>query len=151
MQQNTDLTTLLFQLFNKVNANEHTHGQKPLTFSVDNTAYTVSLAECHVLDYIARHDKTNAISIAAASGITRGGISKITARLEQKGLVTVTAAPDNKKMLSYSLTQTGQAICSQHQQTHQQTFFALEKILQQYTAEEIACIKRFIQQISEII
>ena len=151
MQQNTDLTTLLFQLFNKVNANEHTHGQKPLTFTVDNTAYTVSSAECHVLDYIARHDKTNAISIAAASGITRGGISKITARLEQKGLLTVTAAPDNKKMLSYSLTQTGQAICSQHQQTHQQTFFALEKILQQYTAEEIACIKRFIQQISEII
>ena len=102
MQQNTDLTTLLFQLFNKVNANEHTHGQKPLTFTVNNTAYTVSLAECHVLDYIARHDKTNAISIAAASGITRGGISKITARLEQKGLLTVTAAPDNKKMLSYT-------------------------------------------------
>lgn len=151
MQSKTELTETLFQLFNKVNANEHAHGQKQLSFNVDNCSYTLSLAECHVLDYIAQHDKTNAISIANASGITRGGISKITARLEQKGLLTINAAQDNKKMLSYSLTQTGQAICAQHQQAHQQVFSALEDILQQYTPEEIACIKRFIQQVSEII
>ena len=151
MQSQTDLTETLFQLFNKINANEHLHGQKQLSFLVDERSYALSPAECHVLDYIAQHNKTNAISIAAASGITRGGISKITARLEQKGLLTVSAAQDNKKMLSYSLTQTGQAICAHHQQAHQQTLSALENILQQYTAEELACIKRFISQVSEII
>ncbi len=57
-----------------------------LKHSCDNflEIYAISISDVHVLAYIGEHQNTNAISIANALGITRSGISKITARLLKK-------------------------------------------------------------------
>ncbi len=144
-----NLLDKLMQFANRINANERTH---PFTsIPVNECTPKRSISEDHVIVYIGQHPGTNATDIAEASGITRGGISKITARLVQKGFIEVQPAPDNKKNLSYTLTDEGQAIYAQHQQLHQQVLEQLHQLSQQYTPEEIATISRFLNDIAKFI
>ena len=99
--------------------------------------YGISISDVHVLAYIGDHENTNAISIANALGITRSGISKITARLLKKELIQAQHAENSKKELAYVLTPAGREIHLVHGHVHQQILKQLETVLEAYREAEI--------------
>lgn len=110
----------------------------------------ISLTYAHVLAYIGDHDKTNAVSIANALNITRSGISKITTRLLKKGLIQIQYAENSKKNLSYTLTPEGQKIYLLHAASHTRIHTQVEELIDRYTEEEIACIAKFLNDLTEL-
>lgn len=109
---------------------------------------TLSITECHVIHYIGSHPLTNAITLATNLNITRGGISKITSRLQKKELIQSHQLEGNKKEVFYRLTPLGKTVYSLHQDLHQAKLSTLRNILHTYTTEEQQTISRFLTDLS---
>ncbi len=89
---------------------------------------SLSLAECHVIDCIERNDQINTTAIAKKLNITKGGISKITAKLLKKNMIELQRLPNNQKQNYYTLTPLGKRLFRIHEVLHKQAeakFFAL--------------------------
>ncbi len=144
----------LQQMVTTLNLEDHHHLEQDNEFEAQLRqfleTYAISISDVHVLAYIGEHQNTNAISIANALGITRSGISKITARLLKKELIQAQHAENSKKELAYVLTPAGQEIHFVHGQVHQQIFRRLETVLDAYSEEEIDCIQRFLADLERI-
>lgn len=145
----------LQQMVTTLNTEDHHHLEPDNEFETQmrqlSETYAISISDVHVLAYIGEHQNTNAISIANAMGITRGGISKITARLLKKGLIQAQHAENSKKEMAYVLTPAGQEIYLVHAQVHQQIFQRLERLLDAYSEEEIGCIQKFFADLAQIL
>lgn len=107
----------------------------------------VSLAELHVLQCIGHHPDYNVISIAGAVNMTRGAISKIAARLERKGLVARRQNPANQKEMYFLPTPAGRRLWEFHEQEHEQSVRGYHQLLQPYSEEELAVIRRFLDDL----
>lgn len=155
MNSYTSLIHEIERLVNKIDSDEHILTESQLKqFMIDHhidEASAVTIAEFHVLAYIGDHPYTNAISISKALEITRGGISKIAARLRKKGLIEVQEAADNKREISYVLTSDGRELHSLHTALHQEKEVLLNRLLSRYSDQEIACIAGFLSELTEII
>lgn len=109
---------------------------------------SLSVTECHVINYIGGHSLTNAVTLATNLNITRGGISKITARLQKKGLIQSHQLEGNKKEIFYRLTHLGKTVYSIHYNLHQAKLTALRNLLHSYTVEEQHTLSRFLADLS---
>ena len=63
-----------------------------------------------LLLWIGRLEKPNVTALSDATGITRGGVSKAVARLDEAGLIERYQLPENRKEVYYRLTPAGIAI-----------------------------------------
>ncbi|KAI7278319.1 hypothetical protein KC345_g6040 [Hortaea werneckii] len=107
----------------------------------------VSLAELHVLQCIGHYPDYNVISIARAMKLTRGAVSKITARLERKGLAERRQSPANQKEIYFLLTPSGRKLWELHEQEHEQSVQRYHQLLQSYSGEELAAVRRFLDDL----
>ena len=85
-----------------------------------------SLSEIAYMEYIALHPDANVTRLAAALYMTRGAISKITKKLEKKGMITSYQKPDNKKEPYLPLKAEGKKFDAIHGQLNQ-TFLPANK------------------------
>lgn len=140
---------------NKIDSDEHmlsdTQLKQLLKDHHISAASSVSITEYHVLAYIGDHPATNAVSVSKSLGITRGGISKIAARLQNKGLIEVQDVKDNKREISYRLTPSGTDLYMLHTTLHKQKEALMDDLLSRYTDSEIQCIARFFSELTHII
>ncbi|MGX6991808.1 MarR family transcriptional regulator [Pseudolactococcus reticulitermitis] len=104
-----------------------------------------SLSEIAYLEYIALHPDANVTRLAAALYMTRGAISKITKKLEQKGMITSYQKPDNKKELYFALTAEGQKIDAVHRQLHQDFIAADQEVFAAFSDCDLTTILRFVE------
>lgn len=102
----------------------------------------LSLSEAHVIDAIGKDPNITATAIAEKLGITRGGISKIVARLEKKGYLKASAKDDNRKERKLSLTPQGDLAFKAHAKLHQRKLEKLIQLLDKYTDEELEVLIR---------
>lgn len=109
----------------------------------------ISLTECHVLDCIAKNEKITAIEIAKQLEITRGGISKILARLENKGLLTTYHEKEGQKKKFFSLTEFGETINGEHSKLHEKKQENVFSIVKKYSINEQEVILRFLSDLFE--
>ena len=65
------------------------------------------LSEIHVIDCIGKHQLPNSTFIAKELSMTKGAISKITAKLLEKELIKANHLEENKKEIYYTLTTQG--------------------------------------------
>ncbi|MFJ9498218.1 MarR family transcriptional regulator [Brevibacillus centrosporus] len=107
----------------------------------------ISLAEIHVLDYIGSDPTLNVIGISKQMNMTRGAISKITARLERKGLVVKTQLPSNQKEVFFQLTPTGQKLWDLHRRDNQNKRNHFLNLFQGYSEAELSGIIHFLDDI----
>ena len=103
-----------------------------------------SLSEIAYMEYIALHPDANVTRLAAALYMTRGAISKITKKLEKKGMITSYQKPDNKKELYFALTAEGQKIDAIHRQLHQDFLAADQKVFSAFSDSELTTVLRFV-------
>ena len=111
----------------------------------------VSLVECHVIDYIGKNRLTNAVNIANYMNITKGGISKIMARLLKKNLIEAHRLEDNRKEIFYTLTISGKRIFSLHEKLHVKVQAKLESLLKKYNKKELNFINDFVKSLRELM
>ena len=111
----------------------------------------ISLAECHVIDYIGRNHFTNATGISSGLRITKGGISKITARLLQRELIEVRHVDGNKKEKLYSLTPSGHKVFVLHAKLHALSYDRIKALIESFSSDELKIIDRFLDGLTEAL
>ncbi|HWQ76019.1 MAG TPA: MarR family transcriptional regulator [Syntrophomonas sp.] len=111
----------------------------------------ISLAECHVIDYIGRNNFTNATGISSGLRITKGGISKITARLLQRELIEARHVDGNKKEKLYSLTPSGHKVFMLHAKLHALSYDKIKVLMESFSTEELKIINRFLDGLAKAL
>lgn len=110
----------------------------------------LTLAEYHAIDCIGRQEAANATAIARRLGMTRGGISKITAKLVGKRLIEVRRLPDNRKETHYTLTPFGHKVFLAHAKLHAQAAAQLAALFATYSHEELAAADKFLADLTAV-
>ena len=77
-------------------------------------------SEIHCIAYIGGDEDSNVTKLAESFNMTRGAISKLTKKLEKKGLIESYQKPDNKKEVYFRLTEQGNPIYSIHEDMHRE-------------------------------
>jgi DNA-binding MarR family transcriptional regulator len=79
-------------------------------FSLRIAAHEITVAEWVMLRQLFDEDATMPSALAARLGLTRGAISKIAARLVDKGLIERAASKDDRRSHSLALTAAGRKL-----------------------------------------
>ncbi|MBD2784647.1 MarR family transcriptional regulator [Xenorhabdus sp. DI] len=108
-----------------------------------------SLSELHVIQCIGKSGLLNITSISQTMGMTKGAISKISAKLFQRSIVEKLKMVDNQKETYLSLTDEGKRIFVAHEELHQQAEARWLKRLENYSPAELMTIKQFIADMAE--
>ena len=111
----------------------------------------LSLAETHCVHWIGESPEANATRLAERMGMTRGAMSKMTKRLEAKGLVTMRRPVGNNKELRFELTPAGERVFTEHAHCHARANKAKLAVLAEFTEPERAVVLRFLERIDAII
>lgn len=109
---------------------------------------SVSLAECHVIDCIERNEMFNTTAIAKKLNITKGGISKIAARLIKKNMIEAYRLTDNQKEIYYRLKPLGRKVFEVHETLHKGAEEAFKKIFSAYSQSELEFASRLLADIT---
>ncbi len=105
------------------------------------------LSEFHIIDCIGKHSLPNATFIAKELNMTKGAISKLTAKLMEKNLIKGNRLENNKKEIYYSLTPIGKEAFEVHRKLHEIEEERLVKIFSKYDKQELDVIYRFLDDI----
>lgn len=112
---------------------------------------SVSLAECHVIDCIERNEMFNTTAIAKKLNITKGGISKIAARLIKKNMIEAYRLTANQKEIYYRLKPLGRKVFELHETLHKEAEEVFKKSFSAYSQGELAFASRFLADITAAI
>lgn len=108
---------------------------------------TLMVSEYHVIDCIGKNQLPNATFIATELNLTKGAISKITAKLLAKDLIKANRLENNKKEIYYTLTTSGKEVFAFHKKVHDLENKKLVDIFDKYNQEELNTISRFLDDI----
>ena len=104
-------------------------------------------SELHCIHCIGSLDAPNVTAIAAEMRMTRGAISKIIRKLQDKEVVRSYQLPDNRQKIFYSLTETGMAVFEAHKKRHANWESVELRFFDSLTQEElqgaVALMRRF--------
>jgi DNA-binding MarR family transcriptional regulator len=105
------------------------------------------ISEYHVIECIGKNRLPNATLISKELNMTRGAISKITAKLLSKGLIKADHLENNKKEVYYTLTPQGKDAFNIHEKIHELADGNLQEILGKYNSDELGTISRFLDDL----
>ncbi len=119
------------RLVNKYNAME----RHPITYG---TPYRFYHSERHLLDIVGDNPGLNITEFAKAAGVTKGAISQVVSKLEEKGALRRFKGDENEKEIRLALTQLGEKIYRHHQSVNQETINRLWRELEKHPVDKIA-------------
>jgi DNA-binding MarR family transcriptional regulator len=108
---------------------------------------SLMLSEIHVIDCIGKNPLPNATFIAKELSMTKGAISKITAKLLEKAFIKGNHLEDNKKEIYYTLTTQGKKVFEIHKKVHDIENEKIIAILTAYSKEELHTINNFLDDL----
>jgi DNA-binding MarR family transcriptional regulator len=94
-------------------------------------------SERHFLDKIGDHPGVNVTEFARAVGITKGAVSQVVKKLENKGFVRRYKSSSNDKEVFLELTRAGRDIYIKHRKTNEETIKPLIEKLKKYPDDDI--------------
>ena len=104
-------------------------------------------SELNCIHCIGLLDAPNVTAISAEMHMTRGAISKIIRKLQDKDVVRSYQLPDNRQKIFYSLTETGMTVFEAHKNRHAKWESVELKFFDSLTEEErhdaVAFMRRF--------
>ena len=104
-------------------------------------------SEFHVIDCIGKNHLPNATFIAKELDMTKGAISKITAKLLKKDLITANHLENNKRDIYYALTGQGKIVFEIHQKLHKMEREKLASIFHKYKLDDWGVINSFLNEV----
>ena len=87
--------------------------------------------------------------IGAILGLTKGAVSQMAVKLEEKGLIKKTKSKDNARDIYLELTAEGHRIDKEQQQLRTIMYEGISGIVSDYSDQDIAVIRKFLLQTGE--
>lgn len=122
--------SLFLRIVNKYNAME----KLPVAHGKTGELYH---SERHMLDAVAANTDLNITEHASALGVTKGAISQIAKKLEEKGFVRRYKKGGNDKEVYLELTSQGRKIAESRKQLNEETMKPLLDELSRHSAKEV--------------
>lgn len=132
------IVKLFIRLSNKYQALE----KIPIDYGVGENLYH---SERHLIDQIGDNPDLNITQLAKHVGVTKGAISQVVKKLENKHLVRRHKRGENEKEIFLEFTHIGTEIYRKHKKVHEQSISPLEKELGNHTAEEVQFLVEMFQ------
>lgn len=111
----------------------------------------MTVTECHVIKHIGENKSINAVTISKKMNITKGGISKIMARMTRNGLIESAHLAGNRKEIFYTLTSLGEKVFLIHEKLHEKYREKFNSITRKRGKNELECIYNFLNDLIEIL
>jgi DNA-binding MarR family transcriptional regulator len=108
----------------------------------------LSLGEIHFLAAVADFAPINGTLLANALGLTKGGISKMAARLLARDMIAAQRCGEDKKSQYYILTDKGREICIIHKALHEIARSRVAETLSAYSNESLTLFINMLDAIS---
>lgn len=109
----------------------------------------LSISEVHCIERIEKLEKANVTSIAREMKMTRGGITKITRKLLEKGFIEKYSLEDNKKEIYFSLTSEGRRVYDKHEILHEEVREREERFFREnFSEKEKSVIADFLEKLN---
>jgi DNA-binding MarR family transcriptional regulator len=118
------------RMVNKYNAME----KHPLSFGTKHKFYH---SERHLLDVVGRNQNMNITEFAEFNGVTKGAVSQVVTKLENKGALRRYNEAGNDKEVFIELTKKGKEICDHHRRANDETVAYIEKGLKGYPDDKV--------------
>jgi DNA-binding MarR family transcriptional regulator len=106
----------------------------PLSFG---TEYKFYHSERHMLDIVGDNRSMNMTTFAQMNGVTKGAVSQIVSKLENKGAIRRYKEEGNEKEVFIELTDKGKEIYEHHQRVNDETVKHLEQGLKNYPDDKV--------------
>lgn len=110
----------------------------------------ITINDLHILSKIAEIPDRRVNELLVEMVLTQGAVSKIVTKLANLGLVKKYHHPDNKKDTYLVVTPLGNQLAGLHARYHKELNQRMDKILTDYSDQEIGLISRFLRQVNEI-
>lgn len=117
-------------------------------FSFNGTE-PLNTAAIHLIDVIGKHPEYNATQIANSLGNTKGAVSQMAAKLEEKGLIIRKKSDESDKEITYILTADGQRVYDGHENLHNELYARLDEILGDMSAEDFDKMQNVLKAIDD--
>ncbi|WP_207259729.1 MarR family transcriptional regulator [Desulfovibrio sp. Huiquan2017] len=111
----------------------------------------LSLAEIHFLSAVAEFAPINGTMLTQKIGLTKGGVSKMAARLASKGMIESERIEGNKKSQYYVLTADGEFACDVHTALHDIANNKIISSLSRYDVDELTAFNKVLNTLSTAI
>jgi len=115
-------------------------------FKMEDSLKCFKSSEVHYIEHIGRNLDSNVTKLAESFYMTRGAISKMTKKLEKKGLIESYQKPDNRKEIYFRLTAQGQEIYKLHEKLHKEFQERDKVVFEHVTEEEIDSMLDFVKK-----
>ncbi|QOX62754.1 MarR family transcriptional regulator [Anoxybacterium hadale] len=103
-------------------------------------------SEVHCIEYIGRNEDPNVTKLAESFFMTTGAISKLTAKLVNKGVIESYRKPENRKEIYFRLTEKGKDVYKIHDELHREFQKRDKVVFQQITEEQFDSMLRFVEE-----
>lgn len=109
----------------------------------------ITATDSLVIEVIGDNPDSNGQFVAERMGMTKGGISKILAKLQAKGLIQSKKDKSDYKSTFYSLTDTGHDARAFHEKMLAVSSTEIHKLVVDLPDEELTAIRKFICGVTE--
>ncbi len=113
--------------------------------------HTLYHSERHWLDMIGNHPGVNVTEFARAAGITKGAVSQVVKKLENKGLIRRYKGGNNDKEVFLELTRAGRDVFILHRKTNEETLKPLVAELRKHSDDQVAFLLSMFTWISNYL
>jgi DNA-binding MarR family transcriptional regulator len=118
-------------------------------FKMEESLKGYKSSEIHYIECIEKNADSNVTKLAEALYMTRGAISKMTKKLEKRGIIESYQKPDNKKEIYFRLTEQGREIYKLHEELHKEFRERDEAVFEQVTEEQFDNMLCFLEKYSK--
>lgn len=139
-----EIMELLIRIINQY----HSLEKIPVNYGSNSNLYH---SERHMIDIIGDNPRMNMREFAAAVGVTKGAISQIVKKLEEKGVVRRYKKSINDKEVFVELTKFGQEIYEEHKKINEETIIPLCRELEKYADDKVEFLIGFLTWINRFL
>ena len=138
------LAEVFLRIMHKIVENQ----KKPRYYGIDELLFP---SEIHTIMMIGLHRGAHVSELARFLGVTRGAVSQMVAKLEDKALIEKMADPENGKKILLSLTTKGKVAYYAHEQYHEETDAPLIDYMSNLTGDQYEFAVEFLEKLEEMV
>jgi DNA-binding MarR family transcriptional regulator len=133
----SEIGDLLLRVLNKFLANQ----RQPRHYGLEELLYP---AEVHLIMLIGKHPQAGVTELAAVAGVTKGAVSQMAQRLEQKGLTIRIPDPEIATKVQFELTNKGRIAFYSHERLHEEADQELLEFVDRLKPGQLKTLKSFL-------
>lgn len=111
----------------------------------------LSFSEVHCIEKIGDLSVPNITMISHALNMTKGGITKITTKLQKKGYIEKYKLEGNKKEVHFKLTDLGRELYVKHERLHREARDSEEALFSTFSEGDQRVIVEFLERLNNHI